>query len=364
MQENAKYWTYNLSEFVFRVANMNFDWVPTWWGILSLVLVFGGAFIGLKLWSKKLAAANRESGVYNTLHFLLGISFLAFWVFFGLKKAGIDWGLRWYSTMYVAAYIQVYAVVYYWIKHKNMMMTHIMLDSLIGYIFIGMLLGARSFYVLVYNWEYYKNHLEDVLKVWHGGLSFHGGIVGVTIAFILYSRRFKLPFWHLLDRMALTVPFGIAIGRIGNFMNGGELYGRVISSDVPWAVIFPQGGPLPRHPSQLYQSFCEGWLLLLTLYLVSRKKHREGTIGAAAVFFYGLYRFPMEFFREADEQLRYYFNNTLTMGQILCIVTMLFGVILYWITRNNLVEGSEAWTTRLNNFLKAREEIEAEPKKE
>jgi phosphatidylglycerol:prolipoprotein diacylglycerol transferase len=245
-----------------------------------------------------------------------------------------------------------------------MMMTHLMLDSLIAYIFIGMLLGARSFYVLIYNWDYYKNNLGDLLKVWHGGLSFHGGIVGVVIGFILFSRRYKVPFWHLFDRMALTAPFGVAIGRIGNFMNGGELYGRVISSDVPWAVIFPQGGPLPRHPSQIYQSICEGWLLLLSLFIISRKKYREGTIGAAAVFLYGLYRFPIEYFREADEQLRYYFNNTLTMGQILCVGTMLIGLLLFWITRNNLREGSETWKTRLNAFLKNREVVEAESTKE
>jgi phosphatidylglycerol:prolipoprotein diacylglycerol transferase len=198
-----------------------------------------------------------------------------------------------------------------------------------------------------------------MFKVWEGGLSFHGGIVGVIIAMILFCRQNGIPFWHLSDRLALTVPVGIGLGRIGNFMNG-ELYGRVISDHVPWAMIFPGGGDLPRHPSQIYQSLGEGWLLFVTLLLINRGKHREGTIGAGFVFFYGLYRFFMEFFREADKQLMYYFNNTLTMGQILCIVTMLAGVGVFLVTRNTLVTDSEGWQQKIDDFLARRRKIEEE----
>jgi phosphatidylglycerol:prolipoprotein diacylglycerol transferase len=358
MNTVGNYWTHNLSEFVFRVQNINYTWLPTWYGILGVAVFFLGGFAGLWFWGKQRQAQNQDTGIIESLRYALSIVMIAFFGFWGLQKAGIDWGLRWYSTMYVLAYVQIYLVALHWVKRKNIMLTHILLDSLIAYIFIGMLLGARTFYVFIYNWGYYKDNWGDMLKVWHGGLSFHGGIVGVFIAGVLFARRYEIPFAHLFDRMALTAPFGIAIGRLGNFLNGGELYGRVISSDIPWAVIFPNGGPLPRHPSQIYQSLCEGWLLLLTLFLLSRKRYREGTIGAAFVFFYGLYRFPMEYFREADEQLKYYFNNSLTMGQILCIITMLIGAFLFWLSRRNIVDGGEAWQTRHNAFFKKREEIE------
>jgi phosphatidylglycerol:prolipoprotein diacylglycerol transferase len=359
MNSVGNYWTYNLSEFVFRVQDLNFTWIPTWYGILSLVAVFGGGFFSLFLWKKKNGANEAIQQLAANIQFALTIALIGIFGFWGLQKAGIEWGLRWYSTMYVLAYVQIYLVTLRWVKHKNIMLTPVMLDSLIAYIFVGMLLGARSFYVFIYNWGYYQNNLADAFKVWHGGLSFHGGILGVLIAGALFTRRHQISFWHLFDRMVLTAPFGIAIGRIGNFLNGGELYGRVISSDVPWAVIFPGGGPLPRHPSQIYQSFFEGWMLLLTLFIISRKRYREGTIGAAFVFFYGMYRFPMEYFREADEQLKYYFNNTLTMGQILCIITMIAGITIFVVTRRNIVDGSEAWHTRMREFFKRREQVES-----
>lgn len=361
MNNIGQYWTYNLSEFVFQVQNINYTWLPTWYGILSVTLFFGAGFGALWFWNKKLVAQNQTSPLKESLQFFFGLAFLAFFGFFALQKANINWGLRWYSTMYVLAYTEVYLVALYWVKRKNIMLTHLLLDSLIAYGFIGMLLGARAFYVFIYNWAYYQENLLDIVKVWHGGLSFHGGIVGVITAGAIFCRKNKIPFWHLFDRMVLTVPFGIGMGRLGNFLNGGELYGRVISSDVPWAVIFPGGGPLPRHPSQIYQSLCEGWLLLLTMFIISRKRYREGTIGAAFVFLYGLYRFPMEYFREADEQLKYYFNNTMTMGQILCALTMIAGITLFWFSRQNILDGSETWKARLNDFLAKREKIEQNP---
>jgi phosphatidylglycerol:prolipoprotein diacylglycerol transferase len=358
--EASKYWVHNLSEYVFEVRNLNFDWVLTWYGILGLVVVIGGGFALLQLLISKRTKANLDAGNLLWLRGALGFAVLIFAALFGLKKAGYDWGLRWYSTMYVLAYTQVYLISLYWIRRRNIMLTQILLDSLIAYGFIGMLLGARLVYVFVYNWSYYSSNPIDALKVWHGGLSFHGGIIGVIIGMVLFCRKYQFPFWHLADRIVLLVPFGIGIGRIGNFLNRGELYGRVIGSDVPWAIIFPGGGPLPRHPSQLYQSLGEGWMLLLTLFIISRWKHREGVLGAAFVFFYGLYRFPVEFFREADEQLRYYFNNTLTMGQILCILTMLGGVFVFYLTRKNMLEGSEMWTRRLNDYLEKRKSEEAQ----
>ena len=278
---------------------------------------------------------------------------------FGLHKAGIDWGLRWYSTMYLLAYTFTYLCCRHWIRKRSIMLTPMLLDSLIAYGMIGMIAGARIAYVFIYNWDSYSKNPADMFKVWEGGLSFHGGIVGVIAALIIFCRQNGIPFWHLSDRLALTVPVGIGLGRIGNFMNG-ELYGRVISDHVPWAIIFPGGGDLPRHPSQIYQSLGEGWLLFLTLALINRMKHREGTIGAAFIFFYGFYRFFMEYYREADEQLKYYFSNTMTMGQILCVLTMFAGIGVFLVTRDTLQTQTEAWQQRIDSFLAQRRKIEAE----
>jgi phosphatidylglycerol:prolipoprotein diacylglycerol transferase len=260
--------------------------------------------------------------------------------------------------MYLLGFIQAYLLCRYWISKGTIMLTPYMLDSLIAYLIIGMILGARIFFVLVYNFDAYKNNPMDMLRVWEGGLSFHGGIVGVITAMVLFCRRYQIPFFHLADKIVLAVPFGIAMGRIGNFMNG-ELYGRIIQSDVPWAVIFPTGGPQPRHPSQIYQSIGEGWGLLITLYLLSRRKLPQGVLAACFIFFYALYRFPAEFFREADEQLKYYFNNTFTMGQILSVITMAAAVTVMILCRKNVITGSEAAQKNIDAFLKKRLDVEA-----
>lgn len=355
----SHYWVYNLSEFVFQPTKVNFDWVLSLWGIIGLLVFFGGGIFGTWFLAKKYDSKPKAAAIYRTLNSILAIAGIIFLLMFGINKLKFNWGLRWYSTMYVLGFALVYVVCSHWIKVKKMMLTQAMLDSLIAYLFIGMVLGARTFYVFIYNFKSYMQHPLDAFKVWEGGLSFHGGIAGVAVAIILFCRKYKLRFFHLTDKLVLLVPFGIGMGRIGNFLNRGELYGRVIESDVPWAVIFPQAGPMPRHPSQIYQSLCEGWLLLLVLFLISRKKYREGVISACFVFFYGMFRFPMEFFREADEQLKYYFNNTLTMGQILCLLTMLFGLFLGYLSRNNVVEGTPAWQKEVEEYQKNREAEEA-----
>jgi phosphatidylglycerol---prolipoprotein diacylglyceryl transferase len=353
-------YVHNLSPFLFRVSEINFEWVSTLPAILGIaVFVLGGGGI-LWLLGNKAKETGREPIWLSIVQSLFIFIVVGFAVLFGLKKAGIDWGLRWYSAMYLLGFIYTYVSCRWWISRKKIMLTPYLLDSLIAYLIIGMILGARTFYVFIYNWDSYKNNLKDIFSVWEGGLSFHGGIVGVVTAIILFTRRHKIRFWHLADRLCLAVPFGIGIGRIGNFMNG-ELYGRIAESNVPWAVVFPSGGPQPRHPSQLYQSLGEGWLLLLTLHLIHRIKGRkEGLVAVSFIFFYGLYRYFVEFFREADEQLKYYFNNTTTMGQILCGITMLVAVGLYFaIVRENPSEGSPELQDQIHDFLKNREKLEA-----
>ena len=353
------YWVHNLDPYIFRISELPLDHLKSWQGWVA-VLVFVALTIGLphilQLKNSKqgqpaprLLTAIKSAGIFVAVITA---------IFFGLHLAQIDWGLRWYSTMYLIAFIQVYLWCRYWINERKIMLTPYLLDSLIAYLIVGMILGARAAFVLIYNFEAYQDRPLDMLKVWEGGLSFHGGIVGVIIAMLIFCRRYEIPFLHLADKIVLTVPLGIGLGRIGNFMNG-ELYGRIIQSDVPWAVIFPTGGPQPRHPSQIYQSLGEGWLLLATLWFLSTRKLPQGVLAACFIFFYALYRFPMEYFREADEQLKYYFNNSTTMGQILSVITMLAAIIVMFLSRRNVVTGSQAWQKDVDAFLDRRETLEA-----
>jgi phosphatidylglycerol:prolipoprotein diacylglycerol transferase len=355
----SSYFVHNFSPFIFTVRGLKLDWMSTPVGSGVLVILF---LLGLGMlwgWPRARQLSDKQlSRVYLLRPFFIALA-VAITALFGLHKAGIDWGLRWYSTMYLLAYTFTYLCCRHWIRKRSIMLTPMLLDSLIAYGMIGMIAGARIAYVFIYNWDSYSKNPADMFKVWEGGLSFHGGIVGVIAALIIFCRQNGIPFWHLSDRLALTVPVGIGLGRIGNFMNG-ELYGRVISDHVPWAIIFPGGGDLPRHPSQIYQSLGEGWLLFLTLALINRMKHREGTIGAAFIFFYGFYRFFMEYYREADEQLKYYFSNTMTMGQILCVLTMFAGIGVFLVTRDTLQTQTEAWQQRIDSFLAQRRKIEAE----
>lgn len=360
MSDIQDYWVHNLDPFIFTISELPLDKLKSWEGWLT-ALVFvaltivlphfaqrrfeAGGHTGRMRW----AAAIKSAGIVVTVITA---------IFFGLHLANIDWGLRWYSTMYLIAFVQVYLWCRHWIAKRQIMLTQYLLDSLIAYLILGMILGARAAFVLIYNFDAYKEHPLDMLKVWEGGLSFHGGIVGVIIAMYLFCRKNSIPFFHLADKIVLTVPFGIALGRIGNFMNG-ELYGRIIQTDIPWAVIFPSGGPQPRHPSQIYQSLGEGWLLLATLWFLSTRKLPQGVLAACFIFFYALYRFPMEFFREADEQLKYYFNNTTTMGQILSVITMVAALVVMYLARRNVIVGSQAWQKDVDAFLDRRAVVEA-----
>lgn len=357
--DSSAYFVHNFSPFIFTISGLKLDWMSTPLGSAGLAVLL---LLGLGIlwgWPRfKQVTETQMSRVQALRPFFMAASIILI-ALFAMHKAQFDWGLRWYSTMYLLAYAFTYFCCRHWIRKKTIMLTQYLLDSLIAFAMVGMILGARTAYVFIYNWEAYSQRPMDMFKIWEGGLSFHGGIVGVIIAIVIFCRRNGIPFWHLSDRLALTVPVGIGLGRIGNFMNG-ELYGRVISDHVPWAMIFPPGGALPRHPSQIYQSLGEGWLLYLTLLLINRKSHREGTIGAAFVFFYGFYRFFMEYYREADEQLKYYFNNSMTMGQILCVLTMIAGIGVFFATRGTLTTQSEQSRTRIESFLIQRRKIESE----
>jgi phosphatidylglycerol:prolipoprotein diacylglycerol transferase len=204
------------------------------------------------------------------------------------------------------------------------------LDDFVIWAALGVVLGGRIGYVLFYNFSYYISNPIAIPAVWDGGMSFHGGILGTTIAMILFARSRGIRVWSMFDVVAAGVPVGLGVVRVANFINS-ELWGRV--SDAPWAVYFPNGGPLPRHPSQLYEAFLEGFVLFFVLFLlvwVGRKLKKPGFIAGAFVTGYGLSRIAVEFFREPDAQLGYLVGGWLTMGMVLSVPMVLIGLWAMW----------------------------------
>jgi phosphatidylglycerol:prolipoprotein diacylglycerol transferase len=235
--------------------------------------------------------------------------------------------VRWYGMMYIIGFASSYFLVRYQIKKKSLDLSKSFVDSLYSYLILGLLIGARIGYVMFYNLSDYLKNPFEIFAVWHGGMSFHGGLIGSVLAGIIFCRKYKIDFWQLSDLIIVTAPIGLGIGRLGNFING-ELYGRV--TDVPWSMIFPSGGPLPRHPSQLYEFLLEGVTLFTILWLLKNRDLKKGTITSLFLILYGIFRFFVEFFREPDPQLGFILGP-FTMGQTLSTVTLLLGVeILFY----------------------------------
>jgi phosphatidylglycerol:prolipoprotein diacylglycerol transferase len=238
--------------------------------------------------------------------------------------------LRWYSMMYVIGYFLGYRLVLKRIERGRSSLTRADLDNLIWYLVVGMLIGARVIYVLVYGRGEYAAHPLEVLAVWQGGLSFHGAILGMAVAIILFAQRYRFPVLAVSDLVALCGTPGLFFGRIGNFING-ELYGR--PTTVPWAMIFPSDPQrLPRHPSQLYEAFAEGLLLSAVLWWIDRLARqrgydRPGLITAAFLVGYAIIRFSLEFTRAPDAQLGLVIG-ALSMGQLLSMIMFAAGVAL------------------------------------
>ncbi|MFO0753277.1 MAG: prolipoprotein diacylglyceryl transferase [Thermodesulfovibrionales bacterium] len=248
--------------------------------------------------------------------------------------------VRWYGMMYLLGFASSYLLVRRQIKERGKTgagksgsaagtdvrtLRLAEADTLYTYLIIGLLLGARLGYALFYNFSYYLRHPLEVFAVWHGGMSFHGGFIGSVIAGLLFCRHFKVDFWDAADLVIATAPIGIGLGRIGNFINA-ELYGR--PSGVPWAMVFPGGGPLPRHPSPLYEFLLEGVVLFAVLWTVKGKGLKRGVLTALFIILYGCFRFFVEFFREPDSQLGFVLGF-LTMGQVLSGLMVLAGVLLF-----------------------------------
>jgi len=238
--------------------------------------------------------------------------------------------IRWYSIMYVVGYVLGYRLVLRRVASGRANITRGDLDTLIWYLVAGMLIGARLFYVVVYGRAEYAVHPLEVLAVWRGGLSFHGAIIGMAIAIMLFAGRYRFPVLAITDLVALCGTPGLFYGRIGNFING-ELYGR--PTTVPWAMIFPTDPRhLPRHPSQLYEAFAEGIVLSAVLWGIerwaySRGHYRTGLATAVFLVGYAVIRFSLEFTREPDAQLGFVVG-ALSMGQLLSLIMLAAGFAL------------------------------------
>ncbi|MCX5872552.1 MAG: prolipoprotein diacylglyceryl transferase [Deltaproteobacteria bacterium] len=232
---------------------------------------------------------------------------------------------RWYGLMYLVAFGVAYLIIKKELIRKNGPIPVEAAGDLLFYLILGLLLGARIGYVLFYNLPVYLEQPKEIFAVWHGGMSFHGGLIGMIMFGLIFSIRCKAPFWELADIGALAAPMGLMLGRIGNFING-ELFGR--PTNLPWGMIFPGAGDVPRHPSQIYEAILEGPILFLILWILRTRVKRPGSILAIFLMIYGLFRFIAEFFREPDPQLGFIFSG-LTMGQILCLVMIGSGVALF-----------------------------------
>lgn len=242
--------------------------------------------------------------------------------------------IRWYGLMYVLGFTATYLLVRAQARRLRWqaMLDH--LDNLNLALILGVILGGRLGYVLFYNLPYYLRHPLEILATWEGGMSFHGGCIGVAAAGLWYCRRHGLDFWKTTDLYVVTVPIGLGLGRIGNFING-ELFGRV--TDLPWGMVFPAAGPLPRHPSQLYEAALEGVLLFVILWSLRMRPWAQdrrwphGAMLALFLILYGVLRFLVEFVRQPDPQLGTLALG-LTMGQFLSMAMVLAGILL-WLWR-------------------------------
>ena len=245
-----------------------------------------------------------------------------------INPVALDLGLlqiRWYAISYVTGILLSWFFILKIIKIKKIDIDNQIISQLISNCIIGIILGGRLGYVIFYNYEYYLDNFLEIFKIWNGGMSFHGGLIGVIIAVIYTSKTSKTSLMLLADLVAIVSPVGIFFGRIANFVNG-ELYGRVTTH--PFGIIFPNGGNIPRHPSQLYEAFFEGFLLFLILLIFLQFKKiikSSGILAGCFLSIYGFFRFFIEFFREPDNHIGLLYLD-LSMGQFLCFPMILIGV--------------------------------------
>ena len=236
--------------------------------------------------------------------------------------------VHWYGLMYLFGFIGAWI---YGVQRSKQLWrgwTRKMVEDIIFFGALGVILGGRLGYTLFYGFSGFIENPLSIFYIWEGGMSFHGGMLGVFLALYLYGRKHGMGFFEVSDFIAPWIPIGLGLGRIGNFING-ELVGRVADPDLPWAMVFPFVDQLPRHPSQLYQALTEGLLLFLILWWYSRKPRPVMAVSAVFMFFYGTFRFITEFFRTPDAHLGFIAFEWMTMGQLLSFPMIIFGIVVF-----------------------------------
>jgi phosphatidylglycerol:prolipoprotein diacylglycerol transferase len=242
--------------------------------------------------------------------------------------------VRWYGLAYLAGFFTAYLMLRALVRSKTLRISPQDLSELMNWLVVGVMAGGRA------GWWFFYHRSEgavepwyEPLAIWHGGMSFHGGLIGVLLALLLWARLHRAPLWNVADCLALVTPVGLFFGRIANFINA-ELVGR--PTTLPWGMIFP-GDNVPRHPSQLYEALLEGPVLLFILWAVhNRRRPRDGRIAALFLILYGLFRFAVEFTRQPDSQLGFIALGWLTMGQLLSAILAITGIVLWMILRSTI----------------------------
>ena len=242
---------------------------------------------------------------------------------------------RWYGLMYLLGLTGAYFLIKARVAAKGLPLSREHIYDMVVWAALGVFVGGRLGYTLFYNFPYYLQHPTKIIAVWEGGMSFHGGLLGTIIALLWYSKRQGIAPYTVADLAAGATPIGLGFGRIGNFING-ELFGR--ATDVEWCMVFPGGGPACRHPSQLYEAFLEGPLLLIVLSLIAKRPTPPGTMFWSFIAGYGLCRFIVEFFREPDAHLGLIIGS-FSMGQLLSMPMVILGTFM-------LALGYQRWEPR------------------
>jgi phosphatidylglycerol:prolipoprotein diacylglycerol transferase len=244
-----------------------------------------------------------------------------------------SWPVYWYGLMYLVGFAGGWGLLAWRTKVSPRGFTQDQVSDIAFYAALGAIIGGRLGYMLFYDWPVLVSNPLMLFQTWKGGMSFHGGLLGVLIAMLLFGRKHKKSFLVLTDFIAPVIPIGLGAGRIGNFINA-ELWGRVTTA--PWGMLFPNAGPLPRHPSQLYEFALEGVLLFIILIIYSHKPRPIGAVSGMFALCYGLFRIMVEFFREPDVQIGYLFGGV-TEGQILSLPLVVIGIWLLMRSRKQVI---------------------------
>lgn len=239
--------------------------------------------------------------------------------------------VHWYGLMYLVGFVAAWGLAIYRARRSEVWDSNSVSD-LIFYSAIGVVIGGRLGYMLFYGWDQLLADPLNLFRVWQGGMSFHGGLIGVLLAFFVFARKYSMRFFDVADFIAPMVPIGLGAGRIGNFING-ELWGRVTT--MPWGMVYPQAGSLPRHPSELYEFLLEGVVLFFVLWWFSSKPRPRMAVSGLFLLLYAVFRIFVEFFRQPDPQLGFIAFGWLTMGQLLSLPMLIFGIILLVYSRSN-----------------------------